>query len=342
MVVIDDADTCAFHCEPVADGTACDDGDQCTFDDKCQGGACMGTQVSITSVDGPCVLAVNEAGTFTAMANDTSGIEWMAPGGMPDSGMGASLTTSFAAEGDKTVTASCASSSASKTVSVAKDCAGLMEEPCPAGFARVGDRTCEKEETRAPGAGAFGQVQRLAHSADYVECAKNMKWCFRLKHFKEEHGVGVQSLGRTDIAGANDADVTPAACQAIITDLTPPAAGAGSGPPRTMYWSETITTAHEHFHVTDFRGRVTVPTGTDLATFVAQDSNCTDCKSSVPAAFNTQMETIWNGHRPSYFDGNHEVRAHDHSNPMYTALIDAIRQRARNAPAAEGWPAACQ
>jgi hypothetical protein len=185
-------------------------------------------------------------------------------------------------------------------------------------------------------------VRRLAHSADYKGCVDGGRWCFRLERFTEKHAVGTPSLGRTDIPGATDAAVTPATCAAIIADLTPPAANAGRGPRRATYWSASITLGHENFHVSDFRNRVTTPTMNDLAAFVSQASHCTDCQSAPPAAFNMQMETLWNMHRPSYFDGNHEVRAHNHSNPMYAALIQGIRTRARNAPPAEGWPAACQ
>ena len=83
------------------------------------------------------------------------------------------------------------------------------------------------------------------------------------------------------------------------------------------------------------------PTFNDLSTFVAGAANCTTCKSSPPAAFNAKMVTSWNSHVPTYLSGA-EVRAHNFSNPMYSALIAAIRARANAAPPGAGWPAACK
>jgi hypothetical protein len=109
-----------------------------------------------------------------------------------------------------------------------------------------------------------------------------------------------------------------------------------------MYISMAATRVHERFHVDDFRNRVVTPTMNQLTAFVSQQTHCTDCKSAVPTAtFDAEMERLWMVNLPRYFDGNHEVRAYDHANPAYAALANQIRQRARNAPPAEGWPAAC-
>ena len=312
---------------------SCDDGDECTINDRCQNGTCKGDKVTVNSIMGPCVAGAGSAVTFTADSNAPDRVKWIAIGGSPSSGMGASFSTTFAGGLNfipRFVVAYCGFSAKTKALGVGPSCASIMP------------MLNEIEVAMTPGASSFGQVHRLAHSADYEGCVDANKWCFRLERFTEKHGIGTQSLGRTDISGAFDSDVTPATCRAIIADLTPPAAGAGMGPPRSTYYSQGITLAHENFHVSDFRDKVSTPTMNDLAVHVAMPSNCTDCKSSPPGSFNTQMETIWNMHRPTYFDGNHEVRAHNHSNPMYTALINAIRARARNAPAAEAWPADCK
>jgi hypothetical protein len=321
-------------CVPDGAGSACDDGKDCTFNDKCDaGGQCKGEDVRIDSVDGPCVAAVGQSASYTAVANDTSKIKWTAPGGSPADGTGGSFSTSFATEGGKVITAACDASSKSKSIEVGPSCASITP------------RVNEVETAQAPDAGNFGQVRRLAHSATYKGCVDGTKWCFRLEEFKEEHAIGFGAAGNTTISGAGDAAITPGTCVAVITDLTPSAANAVQGVPTAplrTYVPLAIIEAHERFHVTDFRAKVVDPTMRDLATFVSQASHCTDCKSAVPASFNTQMETIWNGHRPTYFDGMHEARAYTVENGLMNGLIAAIRTRARNAPAAEGWPAACK
>src|SRR5207247_2101833 len=127
------------------------------------------------------------------------------------------------------------------------------------------------------------------------------KWCFRLEEFIEKHGIGFLAAGNTPITGPNDAAITPGNCTAVITDLTPSAANAVQGVPTAplrTFVPLYIMEAHERFHVSDFRDKVVTPTMNDLATFVAQPANCTDCKSNPPAAFNTQMETVWTAKRP--------------------------------------------
>lgn len=311
---------------PVFKTSACDDGNDCTINDRCQRGVCRGDPVTVTAVTGPCVAAVGSAVTFTATSNAPDRVKWSAPGGTPSSGTGGSFTTTFAGETTSTVVASCGSSSRGKQVVAVPACATIVA------------RLNEEEVNQAPNPGNFGQVHRLSHSAVYRGCAEGGRWCFRLETLTERHGIGTSLLGRTDISGAGDADITPASCQAVIRDLTP----VGGAAPYATYVPDHIVLAHERFHVDDFRNRVVTPTMNDLATFVARPANCTDCRSAVPAAFNPEMERIWNGHRPSYFDGNHETRAYAAENALLANLVAGIRARARAAPAAEGWPAACQ
>jgi len=199
----------------------------------------------------------------------------------------------------------------------------------------------ETETAVVPSGSDFGVVQHAKSLVPkYKGCVDGGKWCFRLEEMKVEHGFGVHSLGRTDVSSAADPVVTPASCAAIIADLTPPAAGAGHGPPRSTYWSSAFTTAHERFHVSDGTSGLLTPTMTDLATFVSAAANCTTCKSSPPASFNAQAATIFRGHAATWLPGA-EIRAHNVSNPMYAGLIAAIRARANAAPPGT-WPAACK
>jgi len=264
-------------------------------------------------------------------------LKWNAPGGNPNSAQGASITPTYAAEGAKVVTAICGSKSATKNVTVAISCANVNPPNLNA------EQVNQAPDANPVGAVIFGQVHfDQSHSAKYKGCAENFKWCFRLEEFKEKHGVGIRSNGRIDITGANDPNVDPAHCIAILADLNPPPPGTPSGPPRTTYYSSAITQGHENFHVDDFRAKVMVPTMNQLAQFVSNGNNCTECKSDPPAAFNNKMETLWNNNQPTYYDGFHEVRAHNFSNPMYSALRQAIKTRAQNAPAAENWPQQCK
>ncbi len=53
---------------PRADGTSCDDANTCTVLDACASGACTGSPVSCSALDGPCVTGVCSAGTGGCVA----------------------------------------------------------------------------------------------------------------------------------------------------------------------------------------------------------------------------------------------------------------------------------
>src|SRR5262249_37850964 len=140
--------------------------------------------------------------------------------------------------------------------------------------------------------------------------------------------------------------VTPASCRLIISDLTPPALGSGAGPPRTTYMSSSVTSTHEHFHVTDLINRVYTPVMNDLAAFVSQAANCLECAdpaqmASKMAAFDAKLQSLYTTSLANFTPGA-EIRAHDFEQPFYLNIINQIRTRARNAPAAENWPADCK
>ncbi len=316
-------------CEPAAGGT-CDDGDMCTFNDRCQNGTCRGDQVTVTAITGSCVAPVNQALTLAATSNAPAQVKWQAPSGSPAMGMGGSFSVTYSSEGDFTVTAMCAASSQTKRVSTGPVCTSItprLSEP----------------EVAAGTNGNWGLVRpgsRLVGT--YKGCVNGGRWCFRLEEYLEEHTFGVNGGTATDISGPNDSDVTPATCAAIITNLMPPPVGTALGPPRVGYWSQAITTAHERFHVMDVHNRITTRVFADLQAFVSQASRCTDCKSPIPqTTFDTEMRRLFR----DYFNAllvDAERLAHNHSNAMYRTLISGIRARARAAPASAGWPAACK
>jgi hypothetical protein len=66
---------------------------------------------------------------------------------------------------------------------------------------------------------------------------------------------GVQALGRTDIEGDADADITAGNYATVSSDLTPNMSSSGGRPPRTQFWASDFTQAHELFHANDVRGQ---------------------------------------------------------------------------------------
>ncbi len=315
-------------CQP-NDSLTCDDHDECTINDRCKGGSCKGDPVQVQAINGACVGATGQPVTLTAASNAPDKVKWQAPSGNPAMGMGGSFAVTYATEGDFVVTALCGPNSKTKQVSTGPDCASI---------------TAMLDEPEVPGntGGNWGKVvPGVRKNASYKGCASS-KWCFRLEKYTEAHSFAVNGSGAIDVTGANDPVVTPATCQAIIADFTPPPVGTAQGPPRAHYWSSAFTTAHERFHVTDVHNRITTKVFADLQAFVNDPSRCTDCKSPVPAAtFDAEMNRLFQ----QYFailNADAEMLAHNQSNAMYRALIAQIQQRARSAPAAESWPAACK
>jgi hypothetical protein len=326
---------CEDNCckpDPGQNGSNCDDKNKCTINDRCQNGSCAGDPVTVTKINGACVVVRGQALALTATSNAPNRVSWTAPRGNPASGTGGTLTVTYSADGTYTVTAQCGPNSRTHTVTADVDCASITP------------RLNQIENAQAPRPGNFGEVQRTRHQATYKGCVGGGRWCFRLQEFLEEHGIGtVTPTGSADITGPNSSRITAANCAAVITDLTPVAGAGPSGvaaAPYNLYVPMYIILAHERSHVTDFAARVSNQTMTQTAAFVSQTSNCTDCKSSSPvAAFNAQMETYWTSNRASYVAGQgHEVRAYTIENGLLATLISGIKARAK----ANGWPMACQ
>ncbi|MCA8958901.1 MAG: fibronectin type III domain-containing protein, partial [Planctomycetes bacterium] len=160
-------------------------------------------------------------------------------------------------------------------------------------------------------------------------------WRFRVDSITHTYLLGVHSLGRTDISGPGDPSVTSASLCNIIADLTPPGAGVPSGPPRTMYWSQSITLAHENCHVTRFYNAPFW--STEMVNFenaveaemIAYD--CTNPATQSAAAVIASRMAAWNTSITMFHQtadtaeiGGSEVACHGVSNPMYTALLAAI------------------
>jgi hypothetical protein len=322
---------------PGAFRTACGTGNECPSKSCNLIGQCTDDSNDFTKVSGACVVPkAGQAAYNTDSTGNSSGrIKWTATLAIPAQFTGAVLNATFNnTEGDAVISAACGSSSKTKNVTIGVPCASIVPT------------LTVTEVAQAPDPGNFGQIHRLSHSAKYKGCADSNKWCFRLEEFTEKHGFGTLNLGLTPISGAGDPAITPATCAAVIFDFTPQAALAQQGVPTAPYGTyvpPAIIGAHEHEHVSDYQAKVVVPTKDDLAAFVSNNANCTECKTTTPTGtFNAKMETFWTSHLPSYFDGSHEARAYVLENAQLAALVAGIRARANAAPAAAGWPAACK
>jgi len=326
-LVIVDAENCVFRCDPKPNQTPCDDGNDCTFDDRCFEGACKGTPVIIpsrfdTSVNGPCISEIGKMVTFTAKSNSTdhdSEIQWRATGDpTPATGSGTSFTVSFATMGEKTVTATVCGSTSSKKITIL--------EPCPADpktFAYV-----KTTKVAVPCANCFGEVfPANPHFGEFEACIIGGKHGWRMVMYSSELGIGVQPLGRTNVETAMDAVVTAATANAIATDLTPNIMSDCGRPPRGTYWSQSRTQQHEDFHVTDFQDNFIKPRLDTFAMNVVVN-NQTDCPEDRKAALMMQADVVYQQALTALVAGRqHECRAYGDGVATYTALANAIRMR---------------
>jgi hypothetical protein len=308
-------------CVAIAGTPTCDDGDECTTNDRCADGSCKGEPVVVTDISGACVAPVGILTSYTAVANDLSKVKWQS-GGAPASGTGRNYSVAFASEGQQTISAGCAVMHKSKQVDVAQPCGALP--------AALFDST---SSGGTPCPSCFGEVNTpITHSVEFMPCVESGNWCFREKKFKVDFTVGVQSLGRTDISSANSPAVTAGSCCQVIRDLTPDPASDCGRPPRTQYYSNAITLIHENFHVSDLRDNYLRPKMTDLENFVKQQANCTNCKSDKSAELTNRMEQLYSEAFNSFTAGGlHECRAYGDGVARYNALIAAIRVRATQA-----------
>jgi len=128
--------------------------------------------------------------------------------------------------------------------------------------------------------------------------------------------------------------VTSATYCAIIGDLTPDATGR---PTRATYWSNSITTKHENFHVGEwrtslgarwpsFQTAVEAMTGAYSCNANSPANALAQQQAAITAAFSTMFnqahqDWIALGEDPAYADGK----------ASYQALVDAVCARARTA-----------
>ena len=128
----------------------------------------------------------------------------------------------------------------------------------------------------------------------------------------------------------------------MIVDLTPPAVGAATGPPRASFWSSPITLAHENAHVAHFYSPPFWEAFMRTAeTTIEAPANNVNVDHTIPATMSeAAVITAAAAANQATIDAQHaaadaaeiggsEVFAHGQSNPMYATLVAQIAARFR-------------
>jgi hypothetical protein len=162
-------------------------------------------------------------------------------------------------------------------------------------------------------------------------------WRFRVPQIRHTYKVGINGHGKTDITGPGDPNVTKATLCQIIPDLTPPPVGTPHGPDRNFYWSSAITQAHENCHVSrfytdpafwpQFMTQFQQQVEGDSVLFDCQDAtkqNAADVVAGKRQAWQQAANNFHNQADQAEIGGS-EVACHNVSNPLYTNLINSIR-----------------
>ena len=148
----------------------------------------------------------------------------------------------------------------------------------------------------------------------------------------------VQSLGSTDISGANDADVTSATWKAIVADLTPDATGRAK---RAHYWAQDLTEKHEKKHAKDDIDRAALYVPTAKAWLDTQTVSAPTGKSGEDPKVSGEVKALLDKVKDkvkadgwAYYLADGEDRAYADGKSSYQARVDGIKARA----VTEKWP----
>jgi hypothetical protein len=166
------------------------------------------------------------------------------------------------------------------------------------------------------------------------------QWVFRIERITHRYILGITGGANIDVRTAGSA--TNANHCRVIVDLTPPAAGAATGPPRAAFWSSPITLAHENAHVAHFYSppfwEAAMRTAETTVEAAANNVNvdhinaATMSEAAVVAAGAVANQATIDGQHAAADAaeiGGSEVFAHGQSNPMYATLVAQIAARFR-------------
>lgn len=188
---------------------------------------------------------------------------------------------------------------------------------------------------------AFGKVAWNTHEplATYSAWLDGSDWRFRLDTLSLRVPVGVAGGGKTDISGANSAEVKRTTWSTVESDLRPSGAAINRSP-RTTYWAEDLTWIHEIFHFDEYNGFLKT-TFTAFETEIegpgyteskqAGDTNV-DALARKQPNLKTKLLAAWNKAKTD-MSPDMEKRAYDDGAASYTARADAVKARATT----EGW-----
>ncbi len=234
--------SCTLNWCTADDAQPCSLSDPCKTNPRCRGGKCAGDDVTVTSIGGDCFGEVGRSVTFTAESNAPDKLEWQgSPDANPAEGSGGNYTTIFPSPGYKSVSAGCPTGdSKGKSLRVLESCSGGPPTP--------------QWEKVAGSAACYGATVPVTVVTKPKECARSGKICSQLEMLKMQFSREVAGDCGIDIPEAGSQAVTDAIaandCTALIDDLTPstPSSALLGAPPRTKYWVEALTVAHEQYH----------------------------------------------------------------------------------------------
>jgi len=334
-----------WHCggDPAANGTVADCGvcnlcvnNKCTVDDS---------QTPSQASPNDCVKQVCQSGSVSSTPDNSE-----TPSGMAS--VCKKLTCSAGAPTEVADSAQDNTSCDAANGACCKSGTCSPLAPNPPGTNPAATLTHTLSGTSNPGANfgltvvTIGQQGVTGPTFNMTAYIDGGNWVFRVDPISHSYKVGINGQGRIDIAGPNEPKITaaqpgcPAPCAAtkaaVIADLTPPPAGTPNGPPRTMYWSSSITRAHEQCHVDRFYTNAAF-----WPKFMKQFEasveaekipvSCTDPNTNSAAAVIASRRATWqtlinnlHGQADAAEIGGSEVACHNVSNPMYAALIAGI------------------
>ena len=167
--------SCVLNWCTADDTQPCDQSDPCKTNSRCSGGSCIGDDVTVTSIGGPCFGEVGLPATFSAVSNAPEKLEWQAsPDANPAKGFGASFTASFAAEGSKLVSAGCPKGDSKyKSFRVLPTCGNIA--------------TDIQWKQHHPAVDCFGMTRPITRSFRHKICASSNKACLRLEYLQIDY-----------------------------------------------------------------------------------------------------------------------------------------------------------
>ena len=124
-----------------------------------------------------------------------------------------------------------------------------------------------------------------------------------------------------NITSDSDADITSANYRTAASDLTPDTSDLNGRPPRTQFWSNSLTVRHERFHCTDGMGHALAGATNANAWLAGQTASSA---AQVTALLGQVPQRVINARRANMTYPGREERAYGDGASAYRALANAI------------------